>query len=316
MRAEEFLEILASRKLPSTTLMQGDDAYLLREIKQQVKKCSFEIQSVEIKKGGPENEVEDLCRGGSLFSSQTLLWITKSIPLSQWKSDAKALWKNIVARADGEGVFIFFQVPADKRMNWSALGLEESVSLQSDAASRPTWLKRMNELRGSKLDSARLSFLASMDEDLLTYDNWIELWSLGGDLWAERSLGWSNDPKLRQGAASQVIPENPAFAWVDAVLRGQRRESLKLFRHLMDLGKEPLQLLALLSKSVRILASVEAGVATPGQPDFLVNKIRGLQKSLVSRNPRRGRELLASCMKLDRQLKSSSIHGVAAMERL
>jgi DNA polymerase III delta subunit len=311
MTAEELFERTKKGKLPASLLLQGEDVYLAREWKKLLRSSGYEITDADLKKGGPDASIEELGQGGSLFSSRTLLWLKKPTAPSQWKADNKALWKRMIGRADGESLVVVLQAASDKRVNWSALALSETVVFHVDPARKGSWIKRMNDSRGSPLSVDKLQFLASFEEDLMTVDNWVELWSLGGDVWAEGTLGYKAG--ARSTESRERMPENPAFAWVDAVLRGDRTQSTKLLRHLWDDGQEPLQLLALLSKSVRILASLEDGGKAAGQPEFLINKLRGLARQGRST---RGRKLLRDCAELDRQLKSTTIHPFAALMRL
>jgi DNA polymerase III delta subunit len=313
--AEELFTRTVKDALTSTLLLQGEDPYLEREWKKLLSKQSFELHQVDLKKSSPTAAHEELAQGGSLFSSRSLVWFHKPAPLSQWKAEAKNVWKKMTERADGASLVVVLQAASDKRSNWSALAIEAQAGFAVDARKQSSWLKRMNEQRGAPLKPVQLEFLAGFEADLMTLDNWVELWSLGGDLWAEKSLGWgSASAKERNSLASTV--ENPAYAWVEAVLRADRTQASRLLKILWDQGQEPLQLLALLSKSVKILASLEEGGRAAGAPEFLVNKMRAIARQNAARSPRRGSRLLHECANLDRQLKSSPIHAFAALMSL
>lgn len=160
------------------------------------------------------------------------------------------------------------------------------------------------------MDTARLNFLLNLGEDLLALDNLVELWALGGDAWATAALRWQL--KLKGAATTLFVSAqaNPAFQWVDAVLAGRTKEAALVLNELLDAGEEPLRLLALLNKSVGILAILESGGQAHGQPDFLVNKLRSLA------NKGRGRKLLSRCAELDRAFKSTAINARAALSTL
>jgi len=305
---EALFKAAASGKLPSNFLLRGGDAYLTRELKKLLKAAAFEIDERELKRTGPGSEASESASGLSLFRVNKVLWLKAISPPSAWSKDGLWSWKELLRQADGESLVVLLQVEADKRLKWDSLGLDESIDWNVDASKFSPWIKRMNESRGAPLSNDKLSFLAGMEAELLQIDNWIELWSLGNDLWAERALGWGT---VGGQAANSVA--NPAFAWVDAVLAGRRREALSHWKLLLGRGEEPRQLLALASKSIRILATLEAGRRPTGQPDFLVQKLQALRSRL---RPGHGKRLLKLTAEIDRMLKTSSAREDAVLALL
>ncbi|MBS1985248.1 MAG: hypothetical protein JST16_13845 [Bdellovibrionales bacterium] len=308
MSPEELLKRTAAGKVPALLILKGQDPYLSREWKKLLRKAGFDLEEKELKKSGPDASAQDAAAGMSLFQTRQILWMRAVSPPSAWSKEALYAWKHLQAQADGDTLCVVLQVDTDKRLKWDSLGIKDVVEWQVDPSALGPWLKRMNESRGSFLKAEQQSFLLSLEADLLQLDNWVELWSCGGDLWAERSLGWGTRP-----AGGAMTNTNPVFAWVDAVLAGKRRDSVRLLRKILDQGEEPLQLMALLSKSVRILASVSQGRPVRGQPDFLVQKLQRLKSSLPAGHAQR---LLKRSAEVDRLMKSSPVKASALLLRL
>lgn len=309
MKTDELLSQAEKGKSPSLVVLRGDNPYLVRELKKSWRKAGWEIQEKELKKTGPDPSTEDLSSGMSLFQTQQIIWLRAVGSPNQWSEAGARSWKKLSAAADGEGLVIVLQGEADKRIQWAKWGADEVVDLKVEPAEFPTWIKKMNQARGNFLTADKMRFLSGLDSDLMLLDNWIELWLSGGDLWAERSLGWGR----AGGSLLTAETSSPVFAWVDAVLGGKKKESVRLLKKIMDDGEEPFQFLALLSKSVRIWAQLEAGRTPHGQPDFLVQKLSRLRSS---QRPGAAKRLLKITADLDRLLKSSPAKAASLLMRL
>lgn len=303
-KAADFFSLFESNALPATVLLRGEDTYLDREFKKKLEEKNFDWHEVDLKKKAPEDNLEDYGSGLSLFSNQNLLWVKNPLSPAQWRSDTRNLWQRMCGRCDGVANFIVVQVAADKRMKWDALGCVQEFTWEVDAAQKRFWLNRMNKSRGSPLGEDELNYLAHFDEEAIVIDNWVELWSLGGETWAKKALSWGQIGDAAK--AKGLVPTQPAFAWVDAVLAGDKKNSQKLLKKLIqEDSAEPLQLMALLGKSVRILVALENGWRLDGQPSFLVDKLRSKRG--------RGSRLLKACTQIDRELKSSGADKFALM---
>lgn len=306
--ARQFQE-WTQKGTPASVLAKGHEPYLERELRACFKKGDVEFDRRELKKTGPDGSVEESGAGLSLFGTRKILWLAATSPVSQWSAEAKTVWSRLLSQADGDSLSVILHVDADKRFKWDSLGRFDATL---EFAARPEeslgWLEKMNAARGSRLDAERLRFLASDETDLSILENRVELWSVGGDLWAERSLGWFAGAR---GSGKAHDTANPGFAWCDAVLAGQSTEALRRLKALLDDGEEPLQLLGLLGKSVRILATLDSGRSPVGQPEFLVGKLRRL-----GARPGYGKRLLARVAEVDRLLKTSGVKPFAAMSRL
>lgn len=310
MTPEELLSSAAAGKMPPLTLLRGENAYLTRELKKSIRASGAELLEREFGKAGPDGAVGDMGAGLSLFRTKQVVWLKATGAPSGWTKDGDYHWKRLREQADGEDLAVLLQTDGDKRVKWDSTGAKIAVDMNVDAGASLAWLKRMNEARGNALGADKLRFLSVQDADLLTLDNWVELWSLGGDLWAERSLGWGG-----AGAGKGEDPfANPAFAWVDAVIAGRKREAVRLAKKLLDDGSDAIPLVALLGKSVRILALLDAGRRPVGQPDFLVQK---LSRTRAQMRPGQVKRLLKLSAEADRLLKGGgSKQGAALLMRL
>jgi len=302
LSVEDLFRDTSNGALPASLVMQGDDPYLYREWKKLLEKAAIEVTEVDLKRKAPESVLEDSSGSMSLFRAKSLLIVKNPATFSQWKSESKKVLAQLLKNADGETSFVVFQVPFDKRQKWGSLGFEAETHLEVAPERKISWLNRMNELRSAPLNTDQLKFLALLEDDLLILDNWVELWSLGGDTWAEKSIGWG---RTVQGGSR---PPQVAFAWVDAIVLGDHKLSLRYLDMLKTDSQEPLQLLGLLTKSVRILSGLELGLDLSNQPPFLVNKLKSRKA--------RAHLLLKKCTQIDWELKSSATDKFAALARL
>lgn len=311
---KELLGNVASGEGPPIIVLKGDDAYLQRELKQLYQAQGFEVRACDCKKNGPGIDIEEIAlQGGGLFA-QKLLVVVESVPAtSKWSADAKKLWERIKPCFDGHTLTIIFQVPADKRSKWTLLKGAE-ITMATAAAEQAHWLKRMNEAHKAKLAKDKIQYLINLEADLLTLDHWVQLWSLGGDVWAKGAIAWG-DPE-HSGQSIGQSASNPAFAWVDAALSGDQKRSKELARYLLNNGQEPFMLLGLLAKSIRILGILDLGGNPQGQPPFLINKMRSLLQQKKRVNLSYARSWVKKLSFVDIKLKSSVMSKEAAFEWL
>lgn len=309
--AEHFFKAASTDKLPGIALLKGDDSYLSREFFDLVRERDIELHRFEVKSSGPDANVESAALGMGLFSQKTLIWIKCKESPAKWTKDSMHRWQSLRANADGESLFVVVQVPEDRRLKWDSLSIDQTVNWSAAELNLIPWIQRMIKRRDWDAGKERLSFLAGLGMDLIEIDTAVELWSLGGDLWASKSLGWGSS---QSGLSTHTHSSggNPAFDWVDAVVEGRRRDAVALSRELIDKeGAEPIQLLALLSKSLRLVALLSRNWNTKDYPEFLIRKWRGKR---LDHN--RIDSLLGAVQQMDLRLKTSAGDSMASLQHL
>ncbi|HVJ64514.1 MAG TPA: hypothetical protein VM901_04600 [Bdellovibrionota bacterium] len=306
--AEHFFKSAATEKIPSLALVRGDDPYLCREFFDLVREKDIELHRFEVKASGPDANVESAALGMGLFAQKTLIWLKAKESPSKWTKDSLHRWQSLHSNADGQTLFVVVQAPEDRRLKWDSLEIEYQVNWASGELNQIPWIQRMIKKREWDAGKERLDFLARLGLDLIEIDTAVELWSLGGDLWASKSLGWGSP------SAGVNVPagHNAAFDWVDAVVEGRRKDAVALSRHLVDEeGAEPIQLLALLSKSLRLVATLSRGWNTKDYPEFLIRKWRSRPL-----DAKRIDALLGALQQIDLRLKSSASDSLANLQHL
>lgn len=307
--AEHFFKAATTDTLPGLALLRGDDAYLSREFFDLIRERGVELHRFEIKASGPDANVESAALGMGLFAQKTLIWIIAKDPPSKWTKDSLHRWSSLRDNADGQTLFVVVQVPEDRRLKWDVLSIDAIVNWGASDVNVMPWIQRMAKKRAWDAGAERLNFLANLGFDLIEIDTAVELWSLGGDLWAAKSLGWGA-PTTNSGVA--LGGANAAFDWVDAVVEGRRKDAVALSRYLVDEeGSEPIQLLALLSKSLRLVALLNRGWNTKDHPEFLIRKWRAKRI-----DQRRVDSLLGLVQTIDLRLKSSAGDSLANLQHL
>jgi len=306
---EQLFQKTAQDELPAVVYLYGDDAYLRREWSKLAQKKGFEIVTRDLKKKGVEEADEDLSCGTSLFVTRSVAWVQSQLPFHKWSKESARVWERMEKRADGQSLVLVVQGPSfsEKR----AMRADEFV-FETERGRWAAWIKRMNEVRGAGLSSERLFFLESQDADLLSLDNWVELWSLGGDAWAKEALGWG----VPTAPGESVTTGNPAFEWVDALISGDRPVALARLKELQRQGEDPLRLLGLLNRSLKVMVAIESGAAVPPEAPFLIDKVRRLNKKNPPTASGRGIRLLAIASQADVWLKSRPVDGDALLVRL
>jgi DNA polymerase III delta subunit len=309
MNVEQLFQLTAQGKLPPVLFIYGSDGYLRREWKKLVEKQGFEVAHKDLKKKGPESADEDLSHGTSLFSQRSMAWLETQAPFKKWSAESLRIWKRMEERADGQGFALVCQCPSfsEKRSL-----KDNEVSFDLDPMRLAPWIQRMNQSRGSPLAAAQLRFLETLNVDLLSLDNSIELWSLGGDAWAREALGWGRPAAPGQESNSP----NPAFEWVEAVIAGERSVALKALKALVREGEDPIRLLGLLNRSLKIYVTLEMGLPMGNEAPFLIDKVRRLAKKNPRSSPDRGKRLLEETAQADAWLKSRPVDGDALLARL
>lgn len=311
MGAEHLFKAASGGKLPGVALLRGDDAYLSRELSDLVREKEWELHRFDVKAAGPDANVESAALGMGLFAQKTLLWLKCKDSPSKWSKDSLHRWQSLRGNADGDTLVVIVQAPEDRRLKWDALTPDSTFAWTGEGIPMAPWVQRMAKKRSWDAGAERLNFLMALGLELIEIDTAVELWSLGGDLWASKSLGWGN-----AAAAGSRVPHgasgNPAFDWVDAVVEGRRKEAVALSRLLVDEeGAEPIQLMALLSKSLRLVALLNRNWNTKDYPEFLIRKWRSRRL-----DNRRIDQLVGVLQQIDLRLKSSASDSLSNLQHL
>ncbi|MEO5668325.1 MAG: hypothetical protein ABIR96_09720 [Bdellovibrionota bacterium] len=320
---DKLFESAHAGKWPAVICLQGNDDYLRKELRDLLKAQGFDVQYKDLKRKGPESADEDLSCSTSLFQSRSFVWFETHAQPERWSEESKQIWSRMTARADGDGLVLCIHVSnadSEKKAaapkptkNFDTGTLFRFEVLDSE---KKTWLDRMNRKRGGKLDKNQLSHLLGLDTDLMNLDQYVELWTLGGDAWAR--IGVSYVPGER--AQREDVVANPAYSWVDSFLEGRPEKGLKMLGRLLRDGQDPLPLIGLLSKTLRIWATLESGSHPRGEAPFLVDKVR---RAMTSYRPRsgateahRGARLLEAVAQIDVWLKSRPVDAEGLLVRL
>lgn len=301
---KDFFSDVETGTYAPSMLFKGEDPYVEKEILAAFKKNNFEIDKRVLGPQGPTSEHLDTFSACSLFSSKKVLWLESHQTAKGWSEASLKIWKQILLQTNVQDLLVVLKVPLDKRLKWDFLELAIEVDLTSANLDKKFWLGRINNLKGKALQASQLHYLATFDEDLLTLENWIELWSLGGDIWAQRQIHWG-EPSTASSSQNSGT-QQPSFAWVDAILQSKPKLAVELTNRLLNKDlSEPLQLLGLLAKSAKILRAIEIEGDLSEYPPFLVKKLSAYRG--------KGIKLLRYCAILDKQLKTTSMDPQASL---
>ncbi len=330
---DKLFESAHAGKWPRVLNLQGNDDFLRRELRDLLKAQGFDVQFKDMKRKGPESVDEDLSCSTSLFQSRSFVWLETQAQPERWSEESRRVWARMVERADGENLVLCVHVSnADlEKKTSSAKPTKKDVTevgavfrFEVLEGEKATWLSRMNRKRGAKLGKPELEHLLGLDLDLMNLDQLVELWTLGGDTWAR--IGVSYVPGERQAREQSVA--NPAYAWVDSFLEGNPEKGVKMLGRLISDGQDPLPLIGLLSKTLRIWATLEAGGTPRGEAPFLVDKVRrALSSYRPTKNPssargqrgvdtNRGARILQAAAQVDVWLKSRPVDAEGLLVRL
>jgi DNA polymerase III delta subunit len=284
--------------------VMGENAYIFSEMRNLAAKIGFSIKRFNLNKQGPGTDVEAEAMGLGLFGGGTLVWLKTSHQPGQWSTEGQRLFERIEAACDGHSLALILELPGEKKKGKSS---DEALSVELDAGEIPWWLARINAKLPTPLAREKMEFLLQFEGELLNYAQWMELWSLGGDLWAEQALGWQQ-AEAGSISASPLMRQPPAFAFIDAILAKQKKEAVRFLDILYGQSQDPLQLLGLLARNARLLSSVQMGETPEKTPPFVIQK---LKKSRVA-----GWKWLEECSEIDSLLKSSSLDSKALYSRM
>lgn len=287
--------------------LEGEDPYICRVLEDEFKAQGFEVVKEDLSASGPSPEWEAHASSMGLFADKKVIWSTFSSNPKKWSAAGIYRFENLQKNLEAGTLLLVLQCTNNKlKVDPGEYDLT-SYSLSYTENEKAHWLKRMSEKDQAPLNKASAQFLLSFDFDLLSLSQYVKLWALGGDFWAERALGWNPEEKHISNKSLSNTP--PAFRWVDAVIEGRKNEALKLLKSLHEEGQELIQLFALLAKTLRILSILQNNMSTEGQTPFLIQKLRR-QRIAIDVN-----SALLEWVKADYAFKSSAQDNYAIAER-
>lgn len=311
---EKLFQSIAQKKWPKVFTIWGQEEYLHRELRNAIRAEGFNYQFKDMKKKGPDPEDEDLSCSTSLFQDRSFVWLQTQAAPDRWSADSKNIWERMISRSDEHSLIFCLQVTtAFQAAKKEKMDLGENYVFDVPPASYGIWLKRMNKFHQPPLEDHKLRFLEGLDASLSELDQYIELWSLGGDAWAEVALSFGAAPSAKLNLKSDA---NPAYEWVDALLMQNPQKALTCLSVLLEKGQDPLQLLGLVSKSLKIWAFLEKGINPQGEAPFLVEKVRRAMRQSSKGSGQQGCHKLSLAAKMDVLIKSRPVDASALLVQL
>ena len=273
MQILDFFKIKLSTQASWVALteeLSGYEREILRSLCIEQKR---QFLSVEVKAEGPGADLEGDFSALDFFSSSKVFYLHLKTDPHKWSDEAKRVWERLVQLSSPQGNWLFVSSESEKFLSSSPL----RVLNGSSCAHSYAWATYFNESLSAQLSVEKINFLLTQEiEDILQLKHWIELWVLGGDDWARHALGWGDSAvggtRVFQG------DRNLSYEWVDAALSGNRRVFLQLSQHLIEKdGEDPIRLLALLGKSIKISSQLALNEEVVGEPPFLITKLKKLK---------------------------------------
>lgn len=280
--------------------LMGYEREILRAICGEQKR---QFIALEVKAEGPGPDLEGEFSALDFFSSSKVFYLHLKTDPQKWPDEAKRVWERLVQLSSPQGNWLFVSSEGERFLSAPFLKILNGSSCSHSYA----WATYFNETLNAQLNTEKINFLLTQEiEDILQLKHWIELWTLGGDEWARHALGWGDSSAI----GTQVFQgdRNLSYEWVDAALSGNKRVFLQLSQQLIEKeGEDPIRLLALLGKSVKISSQLAMNEEVSGEPPFLITKLKKLKF-----RP----ELLEWWCKCDLSLKSTRADALGLMAQI
>jgi hypothetical protein len=250
--------------------LTGYEREILRTICSEQKR---QFIALEVKVEGPGADLEGEFSALDFFSSSKVFYLHLKTDPQKWPDEAKRVWERLVQLSSPQGNWLFVSSESEKFLGTSPLKILNG----SACAHSYAWAIYFNEILNAQLNTEKINFLLTQEiEDILQLKHWIELWTLGGDDWARHALGWGDSSVV--GTRVFQGDRNFSYEWVDAALSGNKRVFLQLSQQLIEKdGEDPIRLLALLGKSVKISSQLALNEEVVGEPPFLITKLKKLK---------------------------------------
>ncbi len=273
MQILDFFKIKLSTQASWVSLTEelaGYEREILRSLCVEQKR---QFIALEVKAEGPGVDIEGDFSALDFFSSSKVFYLHLKTDPHKWPDEAKRVWERLVQLSSPQGNWLFVSSESEKFLSSSPLRILNGSSCAHSYA----WATYFNESLSAQLSVEKVNFLLTQEiEDILQLKHWIELWILGGDEWARHALGWGDSA----AGGNRVFQgdRNLSYEWVDAALSGNRRIFLQLSQHLIEKdGEDPIRLLALLGKSIKISSQLALNEEVVGEPPFLITKLKKLK---------------------------------------
>jgi len=273
MQILDFFKIKLSTQASWVSLteeLSGYEREILRSLCVEQKR---QFLAVEVKAEGPGVDLEGDFSALDFFSSSKVFYLHLKTDPHKWPDEAKRVWERLVQLSSPQGNWLFVSSESEKFLSSSPLRILNGSSCSHSYA----WATYFNESLSAQLSVEKINFLLTQEiEDILQLKHWMELWVLGGDEWARHALGWGDS--AAGGTRVFQGDRNLSYEWVDAALSGNRKVFLQLSQHLIEKdGEDPIRLLALLGKSIKISSQLALNEEVVGEPPFLITKLKKLK---------------------------------------
>lgn len=303
MQVLDFFKIKLSTQaswVGLTEELTGYEREILRALCSEQKR---QFVALEIKADGPGADLEGEFSALDFFSSSKVFYLHLKTDPQKWTDEAKRVWERLVQLSSPQGNWLFVSSESEKFLGTPSLKILNG----SACAHSYAWATYFNETLNAQLNTEKINFLLTQEiEDILQLKHWIELWTLGGDEWARHALGWGDSSAV--GTRVFQGDRNLSYEWVDAALSGNKRVFLQLSQQLIEKeGEDPIRLLALLGKSVKISSQLSLNEEVVGEPPFLITKMKKLKF-----RP----ELLEWWCKCDLSLKSTRADALGLLAQM
>jgi hypothetical protein len=303
MQILDFFKIKLSTQASWVGLAEeltGYEREILRALCSEQKR---QFVALEIKADGPGVDLEGEFSALDFFSSSKVFYLHLKTDPQKWTDEAKRVWERLVQLSSPQGNWLFVSSESEKFLGTPSLKILNG----SACAHSYAWATYFNETLNAQLNTEKINFLLTQEiEDILQLKHWIELWTLGGDEWARHALGWGDSSAV--GTRVFQGDRNLSYEWVDAALSGNKRVFLQLSQQLIEKeGEDPIRLLALLGKSVKISSQLSLNEEVVGEPPFLITKMKKLKF-----RP----ELLEWWCKCDLSLKSTRADALGLLAQM
>ena len=271
MLVTEFLNLKLKFSEKLVQFSEELAAHERESLRKIARNLNIELRVFEVKSEGPQAELEAEFSSLDFFSPQKIIYLHIRGSQKKWTAESKRIWEKILSQSDPAANCLFVSSEQDLQVSGRPL----RVINGSRCANPGDWLRYFNSqlAPAAQLDLQKLKFLSAQDfGEILELAQWIQLWSLGGDPWAEHMFGWGGEGKTESRTPDQ---RNLSYEWVDAALAGNKSKYFQLCKRLVEQeGEDPIRLLALLGKSVKIMAQLYLGEEIVGEAPFLINKLR------------------------------------------